>query len=67
MATTALQGAHCRGRRQPPGTVTQTGSSRLYPYEEVVAILTASDQWKGAERAEFVNAKFEELEQSFKK
>jgi hypothetical protein len=38
MATTALQAAHCRGRRQPSGTVTQTRSSRLYPYEEVVAI-----------------------------
>jgi hypothetical protein len=38
MATTPPQAAHFRCRRQPSGTVTRTGSSRLYPYEEVVAI-----------------------------
>ena len=38
MAPTAPQAAHSRSRRQPSGTVTQKGSPRLYPYEEVVAI-----------------------------
>jgi hypothetical protein len=50
MAVSAEQPAHFRGRRQPSGTVTQTGSSRLYPYEEVVAIAEeVIDQMASAE------------------